>query len=91
VQNELSGALVEMGSAGAKVAAVVQGRAEVYVHAGGQYEWDSAAPVAVARAAGLHTSRIDGSPLRYNQTDVLLPDLVVCRPEYADAVLSALR
>ena len=91
VQNELSGALVEMGSAGAKVAAVVQGRAEVYVHAGGQYEWDSAAPVAVARAAGLHTSRIDGSPLRYNQADVLLPDLVVCRPEYADAVLSALR
>jgi 3'(2'), 5'-bisphosphate nucleotidase len=91
VQSELSGALVEMGSAGAKVAAVVQGHAEVYVHAGGQYEWDSAAPVAVARAAGLHTSRIDGSPLRYNQADVLLPDLVVCRLEYADAVLAALR
>ena len=91
VQMELSGDLVEMGSAGAKVAAVAQGRAEVYVHAGGQYEWDSAAPVAVARAAGLHTSRIDGSPLRYNQADVLLPDLVVCRPEYADAVLAALR
>jgi len=91
VQKELSGDLVEMGSAGAKVAAVAQGRAEVYVHAGGQYEWDSAAPVAVARAAGLHTSRIDGSPLRYNQADVLLPDLVVCRPEYADAVLAALR
>jgi len=91
VQNELNGALVEMGSAGAKVAAVVQGRAEIYVHAGGQYEWDSAAPVAVARAAGLHTSRVDGSPLRYNQPDVLLPDLVVCRPEYADAVLAALR
>ena len=91
VQDELSGALVEMGSAGAKVAAVVQGRAEVYVHAGGQYEWDSAAPIAVARAAGLHTSRIDGSPLRYNQADVLLPDLVVCRPEYAGAVLAALR
>ena len=91
VQKELSGDLVEMGSAGAKVAAVVQGRAEVYVHAGDQYEWDSAAPVAVARAAGLHTSRVDGSPLRYNQADVLLPDLVVCRPEYADAVLAALR
>ena len=91
VQNELNGALVEMGSAGAKVAAVVQGRAEIYVHAGGQYEWDSAAPVAVARAAGLHTSRVDGSPLRYNQPDVLLPDLVVCRPEYADAVLASLR
>jgi 3'(2'), 5'-bisphosphate nucleotidase len=90
VRDELGGTLVEMGSAGAKVAAVVQGIAEVYVHAGGQYEWDSAAPVAVARAAGLHTSRIDGSELRYNQADLLLPDLVVCRPEYADAVLTAL-
>jgi len=91
VQQHLHGTLVEMGSAGAKVAAVVQGRAEVYVHAGGQYEWDSAAPVAVARAAGLHTSRIDGSSLRYNQADVLLPDLLVCRTEYAEAVLAALR
>jgi 3'(2'), 5'-bisphosphate nucleotidase len=84
----LDGTLVEMGSAGAKVAAVVQGLADVYVHAGGQYEWDSAAPVAVARAAGLHTSRLDGSPLEYNRPDPLLPDLVVCRPEYADAVLA---
>ena len=91
VREHLDGTLLEMGSAGAKVAAVVQGRAEVYVHAGGQYEWDSAAPVAVARAAGLHTSRIDGSPLRYNRADPLLPDLVVCRREYADAVLAALR
>ena len=66
VRDRLEGTLVEMGSAGAKVAAVVQGLADVYVHAGGQYEWDSAAPVAVARAAGLHTSRIDGSPLTYN-------------------------
>lgn len=88
VRDALGGTLVEMGSAGAKVAAVVQGRADVYVHAGGQYEWDSAAPVAVARAAGLHTSRIDGSPLRYNRPDPLLPDLVVCRPEYAQAVLA---
>ncbi len=87
VRDKLNGTLVEMGSAGAKVAAVVQGLADVYVHAGGQYEWDSAAPVAVARAAGLHTSRIDGSPLQYNRPDPLLPDLVVCRPEYADAVL----
>jgi 3'(2'), 5'-bisphosphate nucleotidase len=79
-----------MGSAGAKVCAVVQGRAEVYVHAGGQYEWDSAAPVAVARAAGLHTCRVDGTPLRYNQADPLLPDLVVCRPGLADAVLAVL-
>jgi 3'(2'), 5'-bisphosphate nucleotidase len=89
VRDALNGTLVEMGSAGAKVAAVVQGRADVYVHAGGQYEWDSAAPVAVARAAGLHTSRIDGSPLQYNRPDPLLPDLVVCRPEYAEAVLAA--
>ncbi|BBZ29785.1 3'(2'),5'-bisphosphate nucleotidase CysQ [Mycolicibacterium madagascariense] len=88
VRDALGGVLVEMGSAGAKVASVVQGVADVYVHAGGQYEWDSAAPVAVARAAGLHTSRIDGSPLRYNQADVFVPDLVVCRPELADAVLA---
>jgi 3'(2'), 5'-bisphosphate nucleotidase len=88
VREALGGTLVEMGSAGAKVASVVQGIADVYVHAGGQYEWDSAAPVAVARAAGLFTSRIDGSPLRYNQPDVLLPDLIVCRPELADAVLA---
>jgi 3'(2'), 5'-bisphosphate nucleotidase len=88
VRDQLNGTLVEMGSAGAKVAAVIQGLADVYVHAGGQYEWDSAAPVAVARAAGLHTSRIDGSPLEYNRADPLLPDLVVCRPEYADAVLA---
>lgn len=91
VRDALNGTLVEMGSAGAKVAAVVQGRADVYVHAGGQYEWDSAAPVAVARAAGLHTSRIDGSPLQYNRPDPLLPDLVVCRPEYAEAVLAVTR
>jgi 3'(2'), 5'-bisphosphate nucleotidase len=88
VCERLGGTLVEMGSAGAKVAAVIQGSVEVYVHAGGQYEWDSAAPVAVARAAGLHTSRLDGSALQYNRPDPLLPDLLVCRPEYADAVLS---
>ncbi len=91
VRDALGGEMVPMGSAGAKVAAVVQGRAEVYVHAGGQYEWDSAAPVAVARAAGLHTSRIDGSPLLYNQADPLLPDLLVCREPYAQAVLAVLR
>ncbi len=88
VRDALNGELVEMGSAGAKVASVVLGVSDVYVHAGGQYEWDSAAPVAVARAAGLHTSRIDGSPLRYNQRDSKLPDLVVCRPELAEAVLA---
>jgi len=89
VRDALDGVLVEMGSAGAKVAAVVQGRADVYVHSGGQYEWDSAAPVAVARAAGLHTSRVDGSPLRYNRADPLLPDVLVCRPRYAQAVIAA--
>jgi 3'(2'), 5'-bisphosphate nucleotidase len=88
VKDALDGVLVEMGSAGAKVASVVQGLSDVYVHAGGQYEWDSAAPVAVARAAGLHTSRIDGSPLIYNQRDSKLPDLIVCRPELAEAVLA---
>jgi 3'(2'), 5'-bisphosphate nucleotidase len=88
VKDALGGQLVEMGSAGAKVASVVQGLSDVYVHAGGQYEWDSAAPVAVARAAGLHTSRIDGSPLLYNQRDPKLPDLIVCRPELAEAVLA---
>lgn len=91
VRDALDGTLVEMGSAGAKVSAVVQGRADVYVHAGGQYEWDSAAPVAVARAAGLFTSRIDGSALAYNQKDLSLPDLIVCRPELAEAVLAVTR
>jgi 3'(2'), 5'-bisphosphate nucleotidase len=89
VRDRLAGTMVAMGSAGAKVAAVIQGQAEIYVHAGGQYEWDSAAPVAVARAAGLHTSRIEGSPLTYNKADPWLPDLLVCRPEYAEAVLAA--
>jgi len=91
VRDALNGTLVEMGSAGAKVASVVQGVSDIYVHAGGQYEWDSAAPVAVARAAGLYTSRIDGSPLAYNQPDPRLPDLIVCRPEFADAVLAVTR
>ncbi len=80
-----------MGSAGAKISAVVRGEAEAYVHAGGQYEWDSCAPVAVALAAGLHASRIDGTPLRYARPDPWLPDLVVCHPMLADAVLGAVR
>lgn len=91
VRDALDGTLVEMGSAGAKVASIVQGLSDVYVHAGGQFEWDSAAPVAVARAAGLYTSRIDGSALAYNQPDPKLPDLVVCRPELAEAVLAVTR
>jgi 3'(2'), 5'-bisphosphate nucleotidase len=88
VAEALGADLVAMGSAGFKVAAVVRGEADLYVHGGGQYEWDSAAPVAVARAAGLHASRLDGSPLRYNQPDPYLPDLVVCRPEVAEQVLA---
>ena len=87
----LDGELVPMGSAGAKVMSVVRDVSDAYVHAGGQYEWDSAAPVAVARAAGLFTSRVDGSPLVYNQDDVLLPDLVVCRPELSEPILAFLR
>ncbi|MGJ3509890.1 3'(2'),5'-bisphosphate nucleotidase CysQ [Enemella sp. A6] len=82
--------LVEMGSAGAKAMAVVRGEVDIYAHTGGQYEWDSAAPVAVAQAAGLHVSRIDGSPLRYNQPDPKLPDLLICRPEYAARALEVL-
>ena len=81
--------LIPMGSAGAKVLAVVKGEVDAYVHAGGQYEWDSAAPVGVALAAGLHCTRIDGSPLVYNQQDVLLPDLLICRPELAAKLLKA--
>jgi 3'(2'), 5'-bisphosphate nucleotidase len=87
VTEAVGGAMVPMGSAGAKIAAVVLGAAEIYVHAGGQYEWDSCAPVAVATASGLHASRLDGSPLRYGDPDAWLPDLVVCRVEYAQAVL----
>jgi 3'(2'), 5'-bisphosphate nucleotidase len=86
----LDGELVAMGSAGAKVISVVRDVTDAYVHAGGQYEWDSAAPVVVARAAGLFTSRVDGSPLLYNQEDVYLPDLVVCRPELSDRILAHL-
>ncbi|WP_309229935.1 MULTISPECIES: inositol monophosphatase family protein [unclassified Blastococcus] len=87
----LGGELVPMGSAGYKVLAVVRGEVDAYVHSGGMYQWDSAAPVAVARAAGLATSRIDGSPLAYNAAELSLPDLVVCRPELAGPILAAVR
>ena len=87
VTEALGGVMIPMGSAGAKIAAVILGAAEVYVHAGGQYEWDSCAPAAVAMASGLHASRLDGQPLRYGDPDAWLPDLVVCRREYADAIL----
>ncbi len=84
----LGGILLPLGSAGAKTAAVWLGAADAYVHAGGQHEWDSAAPVAVAQACGLHASRLDGSPLQYNRADPWLPDLLVCRPELADPILT---
>ncbi len=83
------GVAAPMGSAGYKVCAVVRGEADAYVHAGGQFEWDSAAPVAVARAAGLFTSRLDGSRLEYNQRDVYLPDLIICAPQHAQTVQQA--
>jgi 3'(2'), 5'-bisphosphate nucleotidase len=88
---DIGAELVPMGSAGVKIAAVVNGDADAYVHAGGQYEWDSAAPVAVALATGLHASRIDGSELRYNQGDPKLPDLVVCRKDLAPRLLAAIK
>lgn len=84
----LNAVLVPMGSAGVKICAVATGEVDAYVHGGGQYEWDSAAPVAIARAAGLHTSRLDGAPLVYNRADPYLPDLVVCRRELADELMN---
>lgn len=88
--DQLQVTLVPMGSAGVKAMSVIDGSTDAYVHAGGQYEWDSAAPVAVAQAHGLHTSRIDGQALVYNNANPWLPDLVVCRPEHATLLLNAL-
>ena len=82
--------LLPLGSAGAKAAAVICGDAEAYVHSGGQYEWDSAAPVAVALAAGLHASRIDGSKLMYNQDPPSVPDILICQAALADMLLEAI-
>ncbi len=87
VAEKLGATLIPMGSAGAKAMAVIRGEADIYLHSGGQYEWDSCAPVAVALAHGLHCSRMDGSPLVYNQRDVYMPDLLICRPEHAAAIL----
>jgi 3'(2'), 5'-bisphosphate nucleotidase len=86
--DQIGAELVPMGSAGVKIAAVINGEADAYVHAGGQFEWDSAAPVAVARAAGLHVSRLDGSPLVYNRPDARIPDLVIGRPDLAARVIA---
>ena len=88
VAEHLGAELVAMGSAGAKAMAVIRGEADIYLHSGGQYEWDSCAPVAVASAYGLHCSRIDGGPLIYNRSDVYLPDLLICHPRHAQRVIA---
>ena len=87
---EMSVTLVPLGSAGAKAAAVMLGEADAYIHAGGQYEWDSAAPAAVALAAGFHASRLDGAALRYNQPDPVLPDILICPVVLAESLLEAI-
>jgi 3'(2'), 5'-bisphosphate nucleotidase len=87
VAGRMGAELLAMGSAGAKAMAVVRGEADIYLHTGGQYEWDNCAPVAVAQAAGLHVSRVDGSAIGYNRADTYLPDLLICRAELADEVL----
>jgi 3'(2'), 5'-bisphosphate nucleotidase len=91
VASALGAELVPMGSAGAKAMAVVRGEYDAYLHDGGQWEWDSAAPVGVALAAGVHATRVDGSPLVYNSEHPYLPDLLICRPELADALLAAIK
>jgi len=91
VAERLKAELIPMGSAGAKAMAVVRGDADIYLHSGGQYEWDNCAPAAVALAAGLHVSRIDGSPLRYNRPDTYLPDLLICSRDLVDPVMRALK
>ena len=91
VATALGADLVAMGSAGAKAMAVVRGEADIYLHTGGQYEWDSCAAVAVAAGHGLHVSRADGSPLVYNQPDTYMPDLLICRPELAERVIALLQ
>ena len=88
VAEAIGAELVPMGSAGAKAMAIVRGEAEIYLHTGGQYEWDSCAPVAVAAAYGLHVSRADGSALVYNRVDTFMPDLLICRPEWANKALA---
>lgn len=91
VAETLGAELIPMGSAGAKAMAVVRGEADIYLHTGGQFEWDSCAPVAVAAAHGLHVSRADGSPLIYNRADTYMPDLLICRPEWSEKVLELMR
>jgi 3'(2'), 5'-bisphosphate nucleotidase len=88
IARALAAELVPMGSAGAKAMSIIRGEADIYIHSGGQYEWDSAAPVAVATASGLHCSRINGAPLVYNRSDAYMPDLLICRTEHADDMLA---
>ena len=90
VSEAIGAELVPMGSAGAKAMSIIRGEADIYLHSGGQFEWDSCAPAAVAAAHGLHISRIDGSPLVYNQRDTYMPDLLICRKEHAERVFAAL-
>lgn len=87
VSKAIPATTIAMGSAGAKAMAVVLGEAEIYLHSGGQHQWDNCAPAAVAIAAGLHASRIDGTPLRYNEAGTSIPDLLICRRELAATVL----
>ena len=90
LRDRLDFEFIRIGSAGAKAMAVVRGDADAYIHAGGQWEWDSAAPAGVLQAAGLHATRLDGSPLRYNRPDPYLPDLLMCRSEVAELLLDAM-
>lgn len=88
VAQEMGYETVQLGSAGAKAIHVLLGDSDAYIHAGGQYEWDSAAPVGVATAAGLHCSRLDGSALTYNNKDTYVPDMLICRPELAEEIMA---
>jgi len=90
IREQLDIQLVRIGSAGAKAMAVVRGDVDAYLHAGGQWEWDSAAPAGVLWAAGMHATRLDGSPLIYNRRDPYLPDLLMCRPEVAGILQEAI-
>ena len=88
IADAIGAEIVQLGSAGAKAAAVIRGQAEVYAHASGLHEWDLCAPAAVAAAAGLHVSHLNGSELRFNQSDTYVSDFVICHPEFASAVLA---
>lgn len=88
IADRLGGTLVAMGSCGAKAMAVLRGEADVYLHTGGQHEWDNCAPAAVALAAGLHVSRVDGSALSYNCKNPWLPDILICHKKRAAGLIA---